>query len=135
MGSAVGRALSASGARVLTTLEGRSAASAARAKDAGMQDASLAELAACDFILSIVPPAVAVQTAERLAPRSRRRRAKPSLSTATPSAPIPPRPSPERSMPPARRSSMPRSSGRRRRRSSIFPDRTPRAQPCSATRA
>ncbi|WP_371826461.1 DUF1932 domain-containing protein [Caballeronia sp. M1242] len=68
MGSAVGRALSASGARVLTTLEGRSAASAARANDAGMEDASLAELAACDFILSIVPPAVAVQSAERLAP-------------------------------------------------------------------
>ncbi|VXB37368.1 Phosphogluconate dehydrogenase, NAD-binding protein [Burkholderia sp. 8Y] len=68
MGSAVGRALSASGARVLTTLEGRSNASAARAKDAGMEDASLAELAACDFLLSIVPPAAAVQSAERLAP-------------------------------------------------------------------
>lgn len=68
MGSAVGRALTGSGARVLTTLDGRSDASAARAREAGMESASLAELAACDFILSIVPPAVAVESAERLAP-------------------------------------------------------------------
>lgn len=68
MGSAVGKLLSASGARVLTTLEGRSAASAARAREAGMEDATLDELAASDFILSIVPPAVALETAERLAP-------------------------------------------------------------------
>jgi len=68
MGSAVGKLLSASGARVLTTLEGRSAASAARAREAGMEDATLDELAASDFILSIVPPAVALDTAERLAP-------------------------------------------------------------------
>ncbi|GGD81521.1 NAD(P)-dependent oxidoreductase [Caballeronia grimmiae] len=68
MGSAVGKLLSASGTRVLTTLEGRSAASAARAREAGMEDATLDELAASDFILSIVPPAVALDTAERLAP-------------------------------------------------------------------
>lgn len=68
MGAAVGKLLSASGARVLTTLEGRSAASIARASDAGMEDASVDELAAADFILSIVPPAVAVDTAQRLAP-------------------------------------------------------------------
>lgn len=68
MGSAVGRMLAASGARVLTTLEGRSAASVARAREARMEDASLADIAASDFLLSIVPPAVAVDTAERLAP-------------------------------------------------------------------
>ncbi|KIG07634.1 NAD(P)-dependent oxidoreductase [Caballeronia concitans] len=68
MGSAIGRMLGASGARVLTTLEGRSAASAARAREAGMEDAGLADLAASDFVLSIVPPAVAAETAERLAP-------------------------------------------------------------------
>jgi 3-hydroxyisobutyrate dehydrogenase-like beta-hydroxyacid dehydrogenase len=68
MGSAIGRALTQSGARVLTSLEGRSAASAARAREAGMEDASLDGLAACEFILSIVPPAVAIDTAKRMAP-------------------------------------------------------------------
>ncbi|GJH30928.1 NAD(P)-dependent oxidoreductase [Caballeronia novacaledonica] len=68
MGSAIGRALTQSGARVLTSLEGRSAASAARAREAGMEDASLDSLAACEFILSIVPPAVAIDTAKRMAP-------------------------------------------------------------------
>jgi 3-hydroxyisobutyrate dehydrogenase-like beta-hydroxyacid dehydrogenase len=68
MGSAVGRALGRSGARVLTSLEGRGDASIARARDAGMQDACLDELAACDFILSIVPPGVAVDAAARIAP-------------------------------------------------------------------
>jgi 3-hydroxyisobutyrate dehydrogenase-like beta-hydroxyacid dehydrogenase len=68
MGSAIGRALTQSGARVLTSLEGRSAASAARAREAGMEDASLDRLAACEFILSIVPPAVAIDTAKRMAP-------------------------------------------------------------------
>ncbi|SAK97234.1 NAD(P)-dependent oxidoreductase [Caballeronia ptereochthonis] len=67
MGSAVGQTLTQGGARVLTTLEGRSAASASRAREAGMEDASLESLAACDFILSIVPPAVAVESAERIA--------------------------------------------------------------------
>lgn len=68
MGSAIGRALTQSGARVLTSLEGRSAASAARAREAGMEDVSLDSLAACEFILSIVPPAVAIDTAKRMAP-------------------------------------------------------------------
>ncbi|WP_321799926.1 NAD(P)-dependent oxidoreductase [Caballeronia sp. J97] len=68
MGSAIARTLKQGGARVLTSLEGRSAASAARARDAGMEDASLENLVACGFILSIVPPSVAVDTARRLAP-------------------------------------------------------------------
>jgi 3-hydroxyisobutyrate dehydrogenase-like beta-hydroxyacid dehydrogenase len=68
MGSAIGRALTQTGARVLTSLEGRSAASAARAREAGMEDASLDDLAACEFVLSIVPPAVAIDTAKRMAP-------------------------------------------------------------------
>lgn len=68
MGSAIGRALTQSGARVLTSLEGRSAASAARAREAGMEDASLDSLAACEFMLSIVPPAVAIDTAKRMTP-------------------------------------------------------------------
>ncbi|SAK91115.1 Ketol-acid reductoisomerase [Caballeronia hypogeia] len=67
MGSAIGRVLTQGGARVLTSLEGRSAASVARAREAGMEDASLEALSMCDFIMSIVPPAVAIETAERMA--------------------------------------------------------------------
>jgi 3-hydroxyisobutyrate dehydrogenase-like beta-hydroxyacid dehydrogenase len=68
MGAAIGRVLSQGGARVLTSLEGRSQDSIARAREAGMEDASLDRLAACDFILSIVPPGVAVETARRMSP-------------------------------------------------------------------
>jgi 3-hydroxyisobutyrate dehydrogenase-like beta-hydroxyacid dehydrogenase len=62
---------------VLSSLDGRSAASAARARDAGMQDASLDALAACEFMLSIVPPAAAVDTARRLAPALEQAQRKP----------------------------------------------------------
>ena len=58
MGSAVGRRLRQNGVRVLTVLKGRSAASIARAKAAGMQDVDAHELVEqSDFFLSIVPPA------------------------------------------------------------------------------
>ncbi|CAL8477218.1 DUF1932 domain-containing protein [Caballeronia sp. S22] len=77
MGSAIGRALTQSGARVLTSLEGRSAASAARAREAGMEDVSLDSLAACEFMLSIVPPAVAIDTAKRMAPALERASVRP----------------------------------------------------------
>jgi 3-hydroxyisobutyrate dehydrogenase-like beta-hydroxyacid dehydrogenase len=77
MGSAIGRTFTQGGARVLTSLEGRSAASAARAREASMEDASLDDLVACDFILSIVPPSVAVDTAQRLAPLFERASAQP----------------------------------------------------------
>jgi putative dehydrogenase len=70
MGAAVGHRLHDSGARVITSLAGRSAASAARAKAAGFvavdSDDELASQA--DFILSIVPPGDAVALAERLRP-------------------------------------------------------------------
>lgn len=68
MGSAVGRRLAENGVRVLTSLEGRSAASAARAKAAGMVAASDPEIAAADIVLSIVPPGEALRLAQRLAP-------------------------------------------------------------------
>ncbi|WP_250526528.1 NAD(P)-dependent oxidoreductase [Caballeronia sp. GAWG2-1] len=68
MGAAVGHRLTQKGARVLTILEGRSEASIARAREAGIEDASPDRFAECDFILSIVPPAVAVESAHRLAP-------------------------------------------------------------------
>jgi 3-hydroxyisobutyrate dehydrogenase-like beta-hydroxyacid dehydrogenase len=68
MGAGVGARLGQRGCRVLTSLAGRSAATRARAKAAGMADASDAELAAADMILSIVPPGDALALAERLAP-------------------------------------------------------------------
>ncbi|TXN44164.1 DUF1932 domain-containing protein [Methylobacterium sp. WL7] len=68
MGSAIGARLVEHGARVLTALAGRGAASRARAEAAGMVDADLADLAAADILLSIVPPADAEALAHRLAP-------------------------------------------------------------------
>ena len=73
MGSAVGKRLAENGVRVLTSLEGRSAASAARAKAAGMVAASDPEIATADIVLSIVPPGEALPLAQRLAPGLERR--------------------------------------------------------------
>jgi putative dehydrogenase len=68
MGAAVGRRLREAGARVVTSLAGRSAESVARVRDAGLEvvqdDDSLVRGAS--FVLSIVPPGVAVEVAERL---------------------------------------------------------------------
>jgi putative dehydrogenase len=78
MGSAVGRGLGEGGARVLTTLEGRSAASRARAERAGLAAVESEDrLAEADFLLSIVPPGAAVSLAERLAPMLARAKKKP----------------------------------------------------------
>jgi L-threonate 2-dehydrogenase len=66
MGSAVGKRLSAAGVRVLTALNGRSAATRARAEACGMVHATDAQIAASDFILSIVPPGEAMGLAEHL---------------------------------------------------------------------
>ncbi len=67
MGAAVGRRLLMSGARVRTSLAGRSAESHRRVQRAGLEivndDSELIRDA--DFVLSIVPPAVAVEVAER----------------------------------------------------------------------
>lgn len=68
MGSGVGGRLTQNGVEVRTSLAGRSAASAQRAQAAGMRDSTDAEIAACDIILSIVPPGEALGLAERLAP-------------------------------------------------------------------
>lgn len=68
MGSAVAQRLTRHGVTVLTSLDGRSPASRARAEAAGMQHASDAEIVArADLILSIVPPADALALAERFA--------------------------------------------------------------------
>jgi 3-hydroxyisobutyrate dehydrogenase-like beta-hydroxyacid dehydrogenase len=68
MGAAVGRRLREAGAHVVTSLAGRSAESVARVRSAGLEvvkdDDSIVRGA--DFVLSIVPPGVAVEVAERI---------------------------------------------------------------------
>ena len=68
MGAAVGKRLVDHGLKVLTSLKGRSAETKARADAAGMVSASDEEIAATDFILSILPPGDAVALAQRFAP-------------------------------------------------------------------
>ncbi|MBN8897285.1 MAG: NAD(P)-binding domain-containing protein, partial [Rhodospirillales bacterium] len=77
MGSGVAARLTAHGVTVRTLLAGRSAATVARAREAGMTDAREEEIAGCDMILSIVPPAEALGLAERLAPALRQAPRKP----------------------------------------------------------
>jgi len=70
MGAAVGGRLHEKGAEVRTSLKGRSAASAARAKKQGFTaiDDDMALLRNAEYVLSIVPPGEAVALAQRLAP-------------------------------------------------------------------
>ena len=68
MGSAVGARLVAHGVTVTTPLAGRSAASAERARAAGMTPVDDAKIATADFVLSIVPPGDALSVSERFAP-------------------------------------------------------------------
>ncbi|CCE06926.1 conserved hypothetical protein [Bradyrhizobium sp. STM 3843] len=67
MGSAVAARLAEHGAKILTSLDGRSDATKARAVAAGMIAAAPAEIANADIILSIVPPGEALALAEQLA--------------------------------------------------------------------
>jgi putative dehydrogenase len=66
MGSAVGACLVENGIEVRTSLVGRSDATQARAKTAGMVGSSDEQIAASDIILSILPPGDALGLAERL---------------------------------------------------------------------
>jgi L-threonate 2-dehydrogenase len=77
MGAGVGRRLADNGAAVRTSLAGRSAESARRARAANMIDCPDEELVNTDFILSIVPPGDAVALAQRLAPHLTRAARKP----------------------------------------------------------
>ena len=65
MGCAIGERLRRHGARVLTSLAHRSAATVERATRAGLIDADDNAIAASDFILSIVPPKDAMAIAQR----------------------------------------------------------------------
>jgi L-threonate 2-dehydrogenase len=77
MGAAVGKRLADNGVKVLTSLKGRSEETATRAKAAGMTATGDEEIAACDFILSILPPGDAVALAERFQPALKASNAKP----------------------------------------------------------
>jgi putative dehydrogenase len=77
MGAAVGKRLVDNGIKVLTSLKGRSSETAARAKAAGMATATDEEIAATDFILSILPPGDALSFAERFVPALTASNAKP----------------------------------------------------------
>ena len=70
MGAGIGARLVSRGAEVRTSLEGRGPGSAERSKAAGMiaigDDRAL--LDGADFVLSVVPPGVALAFAERLKP-------------------------------------------------------------------
>ena len=77
MGAAVGKRLVDNGARVLTSLEGRSGETRARAKAAGMAAAADEDIARADFILSILPPGDALDLAKRFVPALTASNAKP----------------------------------------------------------
>ena len=77
MGAAVGKRLVDNGVKLLTSLQGRSGETAARAKAAGMAAASDEEIASSDFFLSILPPGDALALVERFAPALKAANAKP----------------------------------------------------------
>ena len=68
MGASIGHRLTENKVTVLTSLVGRSNASAERAREAGMQSVEARALADADFLLSIVPPGDALALAKRLLP-------------------------------------------------------------------
>jgi len=67
MGAAIGQRLTENKVTVLTSLTGRTEASARRAREAGMQPVEERTLAEADFLLLIVPPGEALALAQRLA--------------------------------------------------------------------
>jgi 3-hydroxyisobutyrate dehydrogenase-like beta-hydroxyacid dehydrogenase len=77
MGAAVGKRLADNGLTVLTSLDGRSEETRARAKAAGMTAAKDEDIARTDFILSILPPGDALLLAQRFVPALTASNAKP----------------------------------------------------------
>ncbi len=67
MGAAVGAALRACGHDVVWASAGRSRATAARAREAGLRDVGSAEaMAACDIVVSVCPPHAATSVAHQM---------------------------------------------------------------------
>jgi L-threonate 2-dehydrogenase len=81
MGSAVGRRLHRTGARVITETRGRTAESKRRVESAGLEviDDDEAFVKDADFILSIVPPHVAIEVARRFVEPIRHAHKKPAF--------------------------------------------------------
>lgn len=80
MGAGIAGFLVENGARVLTSLEGRSAASVSRASAAGVESLSDAQMIEqAELVLSIVPPSAAGATAERFLPLIRRSKGQPTF--------------------------------------------------------
>jgi 3-hydroxyisobutyrate dehydrogenase-like beta-hydroxyacid dehydrogenase len=77
MGAAVGKRLADNGLTVLTSLDGRSDETRARAKAAGMAAAKDDDIARADFILSILPPGDALSLAQCFVPALTASNAKP----------------------------------------------------------
>ena len=78
MGAGIGQRLHERGARVITSLAGRSAGSAKRAERAGMiAVANDDEIAKADIILSVIPPKDSAGLAQRLRPALARAATKP----------------------------------------------------------
>ncbi len=77
MGAGVGKRLVENGVTVLTSLDGRTEETRARAKSAGMTAAKDEDIARADFILSILPPGDALSLAQRFVPALRASNAKP----------------------------------------------------------
>jgi putative dehydrogenase len=77
MGAPVGKRMVEHGLKVLTSVQGRSAETVARAQAAGLTPASDDEIAGADFILSILPPGDALPLAQRFAPTLAASNAKP----------------------------------------------------------
>ncbi len=77
MGAAIGGRLVEHGLNVLTSLAGRSAETAARARKYGLTAATDEEIASADFILSVLPPSDALALAQRFAPALTASNAKP----------------------------------------------------------
>lgn len=87
MGAALGRVLAEHGVEVRTLLAGRSAATAARARAAGMKPVSQAELVESDIILSVLPPAQAMGFARAIAPALAAAERKPAYVECNPLSP------------------------------------------------
>jgi L-threonate 2-dehydrogenase len=88
MGSGIAGRLVENGARVLTSLAGRSATTLSRAKAAGVEicdDAEMIEQA--ELLLSIVPPSAAGATAQRFLPLIKRSAGKPMFLECNATAP------------------------------------------------
>ena len=80
MGAGIAGLLVENGARVLTSLEGRSPASASRARDAGVEDLPDAQMIEqAELVLSLVPPSAAGATAERFLQLIKRSERKPTF--------------------------------------------------------